>query len=203
MIICGGSRYRLLLMPEYWKHCLRDLIWWRNHVVAPFTEEYTFRACMIPILLSYFGTKVGRQVRSVVSTTGVPLVTKHAPLQSSILIAPLFFGTAHLHHMLERIRKGQNVKQAVLMSIFQMHYTTIFGMYSAFLFVRTGHLIAPVIVHGFCNFMGFPDFVELWNVEPKKKTIVILTYVIGLFLFCQLLFPLTEPTLYQNTIYSY
>ena len=26
-----------------WRHYLTDLIFWRNYVVAPFTEEYTFR----------------------------------------------------------------------------------------------------------------------------------------------------------------
>lgn len=29
----------------------QDWIWWRNHVVAPFSEEFTFRACMVPVLI--------------------------------------------------------------------------------------------------------------------------------------------------------
>lgn len=45
-----------------------NVIWLRNHLVAPFSEEFTFRACMIPILLRSFKT----------STT--------------IMIQPLFFG---------------------------------------------------------------------------------------------------------------
>ena len=52
---------------------------------------------------------------------------------------------------------------------FQSTYTTIFGMYSAFLFVRTGHIAAPVVAHGFCNFMGFPDFNELLNHPPRTR----------------------------------
>ena len=47
------------------------------------------------------------------------------------------------------------------MMILQFAYTTIFGMYSAFLFVKTGHFAAPFIVHAYCNFMGFPDFMEV------------------------------------------
>ena len=35
----------------FWRQSLRDWIWWRNHVVAPFSEEFTFRACMVPVLL--------------------------------------------------------------------------------------------------------------------------------------------------------
>ena len=54
-------------------------------------------------------------------------------------------------------------------SLFQSTYTTIFGMYSAFLFVRTGHIAAPVVAHGFCNFMGFPDFNELLNHPPRTR----------------------------------
>ena len=42
-------------------------------------------------------------------------------------------------------------------------------MYSAFLFVRTGHIAAPVVAHGFCNFMGFPDFNELLNHPPRTR----------------------------------
>ena len=52
---------------------------------------------------------------------------------------------------------------------FQSTYTTIFGMYSAFLFIRTGHIAAPVVAHGFCNFMGFPDFNELLNHPPRTR----------------------------------
>ena len=43
--IAVGTRMRfwLIQQPEYWRQCFSDLIWWRNHVVAPFTEEFTFR----------------------------------------------------------------------------------------------------------------------------------------------------------------
>ena len=34
-------------------------------------------------------------------------------------------------------------------------------MYSALLFIRTGHFAAPFLVHAYCNFMGFPDFAEV------------------------------------------
>lgn len=40
--------------PVFWFNNLRDLIWWRNHVVAPLSEEFTFRACMLPALLQCF-----------------------------------------------------------------------------------------------------------------------------------------------------
>ena len=38
----------------YWRRSIRDWKWWRNHVVAPFSEEFTFRACMLPMLLRHY-----------------------------------------------------------------------------------------------------------------------------------------------------
>ena len=41
-------------------------------------------------------------------------------------------------------------------------------MYSALLFIRTGHFAAPFLVHAYCNFMGFPDFVEVTIVTSAR-----------------------------------
>eukprot|EP00095_Tigriopus_kingsejongensis_P000899 snap_masked-scaffold186_size273091-processed-gene-0.0 protein:Tk00899 transcript:snap_masked-scaffold186_size273091-processed-gene-0.0-mRNA-1 annotation:"caax prenyl protease 2" len=179
LMILSDTRARLLLMPQYWWQSGHDLIWWRNQVVAPFTEEYTFRACMLPILLGSFNEP------------------------TAVMVAPLFFGIAHLHHMIERIRKGQPVKTALLISIFQIHYTTIFGMYSAFLFVRTGHIAAPVIVHGFCNFMGFPDFGEMLNRPPRERLFLVCLSVVGVVGFYSCLYSFTDPSLYHNHVYRW
>ena len=137
MIDMFQERFRVFCVPMFWEQSVQDWIWWRNHVVAPFSEEFTFRACMVPVLLGYYSHFY------------------------AILISPLFFGVAHFHHMVERIRKGQDIMTSFLVSMFQFTYTTIFGMYSAFLFVKTGHFAAPFIVHAYCNFMGFPDFMEV------------------------------------------
>lgn len=85
---------------------------------------------------------------------------------------------------------------------FQFLYTTLFGAYSAYLFIKTGHLIAPFIVHAFCNHMGFPDFTELSTYKPKQKAFAIALFVTGLITWCILLKPLTNPALYSNDIYS-
>lgn len=39
---------------ENMKSNFTDLIWLRNYVVAPISEEFTFRACIIPLLLQCF-----------------------------------------------------------------------------------------------------------------------------------------------------
>ena len=41
----------MFCVPMFWRQSAQDWIWWRNHVVAPFSEEFTFRACMVPVLL--------------------------------------------------------------------------------------------------------------------------------------------------------
>ena len=113
---------------------------------------------------------------------------KSFPLKNHKCFMSVYFFPQH--HMIERIRKGQDIQTAVMISLFQASfrnlfphagkfelmcsrfqstYTTIFGMYSAFLFVRTGHIAAPVVAHGFCNFMGFPDFNELLNHPPRTR----------------------------------
>ncbi|KAG1655098.1 CAAX prenyl protease 2 [Nymphon striatum] len=133
---------------SYWRANLKNIIWLRNHLVAPFSEELTFRACMIPILKQHYSDT------------------------ASILICPVFFGIAHLHHIIDRLKLGYSLKYTLSVSVFQLLYTTLFGIYSAFLFVRTGHFVAPFIVHAFCNHMGFPDFEEALAYEQPKRSIL-------------------------------
>jgi hypothetical protein len=35
-------------------------------------------------------------------------------------------------------------------------YTSLFGAYSSYLFLRTGLVVGPLIAHVFCNLMGLP-----------------------------------------------
>eukprot|EP00096_Caligus_rogercresseyi_P013076 TRINITY_DN5731_c0_g1_i1.p1 TRINITY_DN5731_c0_g1~~TRINITY_DN5731_c0_g1_i1.p1 ORF type:complete len:287 (+),score=35.76 TRINITY_DN5731_c0_g1_i1:133-993(+) len=163
---------------QYLSTGFQSWIWWRNHIVAPFTEEFTYRACIIPILIGYFSPT------------------------SSILISPLLFGIAHFHHMVEKVRRGQDLLSAFLVSGFQFSYTTVFGTFSAYLFLRTGHLASPVVAHGFCNFMGFPDLSELSPLSGNRQRALLGVYVLGVILFFLLIGPLTEPSLYSNHIYT-
>lgn len=74
-------------------------------------------------------------------------------------------------------------------------------MYSAYLFAKTGHFIAPFIAHAFCNHMGFPDLQELFNQPEPKKRILFSIYVIGLISWIILLPIVTEPKWYLNNMY--
>ncbi|XP_037089150.1 CAAX prenyl protease 2-like [Pollicipes pollicipes] len=171
------GHWNLYLEPMYWWQSLRNLVWVRNHVVAPFSEEFTFRACMVPILATCM------------------------PPQQVYFCVPLFFGIAHLHHLIERLNQRQNVLSALAASLFQFAYTTVFGVYSAYLFVRTGHMAAPFIAHAFCNHMGFPDLSGLASEPEPRRAALVLAYVAGLALWYLVLGALTTPSLYANAVY--
>lgn len=47
---------------------------------------------------------------------------------------------------------------AVMRTVLQFSYTSLFGFYAAFLFLRTGSLPAVILAHSFCNWMGLPRF---------------------------------------------
>ncbi|XP_018328410.1 CAAX prenyl protease 2 isoform X2 [Agrilus planipennis] len=168
------------LDPNYWIENVKNLRWLRNHIVAPLSEEFTFRSCMLPLLLQCF-----------------------SPI-TAVFVCPLFFGVAHFHHMIELVRDGINFKTAFLMSCFHFSFTTIFGAYSAYLFLRTGHFMSSFIVHAFCNHMGMPDVSELLTYKGTQRVVIICVFFLGLVLWCYLLNPLTEPQwFYNDYFYNY
>lgn len=171
-----GGFLKLYAEPLFWLHFC-DAIWLRNYIIAPFSEEFTFRACMLPLLLQCF-----------------------KPM-TAVFICPLFFGLAHVHHMIERLRFGMPLRNVILLAAFQFSYTTLFGAYSALLFVKTGHFVAPFLAHSFCNMMGFPDFNEVLTCRNPRKMVLIGLFVLGVVLWCLLLPPLTSHSLYSNELY--
>lgn len=87
-------------------------------------------------------------------------------MKGIIFFSPLVFGLAHLHHFYEfRVTHPQTpLVAAIARSILQLSYTTVFGAYATFIFLRTGSLLSVVAVHTLCNSMGLP---RVWGVlEP-------------------------------------
>ncbi|CAG8902059.1 unnamed protein product [Penicillium egyptiacum] len=104
---------------------------------GPFTEEVMFRSAMVPLHL-----------------------LAHTSPGQIVFLAPLYFGIAHVHHFYEfcLTHPDTPVLAALLRSLFQFGYTTIFGWYATFIYLRTGSLLAVVVVHSFCNWCGLPRF---------------------------------------------
>ena len=140
----------------------------RNVIVCPFTEEWVFRGCVIPLLLA------------------AGLSHKNA-----IIVCPLFFASAHVHHIF--------AGKSVVMVLFQFLYTSVFGWLSSYIFVRTGHVMAPIIAHAFCNYMGFPNLTEIPR-HPWMKTVAA-CYIVGLVGFFLFAKSATTPSLYDNDIF--
>lgn len=160
-------------MPE-----MLTLHWWRNLVVAPLSEELIFRSCILPLLLQCFSP------------------------HKAVLLSTLIFGLAHFHHLVEQQRIGMPLKRAILISCFQFVYTMIFGAYAAVLFVRTGHFMAPVMAHSFCNFMGFPDLSWIMGQpKPLKKYGFLLLHLLGLVSWYFLITPMTNPRFFSNNLF--
>lgn len=101
------------------------------------TEEVLFRSASVPLLLL-----------SQTSNTTI------------IFLTPIIFGLAHVHHFYEfRISHPHTpVVSAILRSLLQFTYTSLFGGYATFIYLRTGSLLSVILVHAFCNWMGFPRF---------------------------------------------
>lgn len=113
---------------------LRSWVGFRNIIAGPISEEFVFRSCIVPLHL-FAGQSIGKIV----------------------LITPLYFGLAHIHHVYERnMSRPGNLLNASLVSLVQFVYTTIFGWFAAFLFIRTGSVWSSILVHSFCNSMGLP-----------------------------------------------
>lgn len=154
---------------------------------GPITEECLFRSASVPLLL-----------RSGASLTG------------TIFMSPLIFGLAHLHHFYEfRITHPRTpLPVAIARSLLQLSYTSLFGAYATFLFLRTGSLLGVVLVHTFCNCMGLP---RLWgqldpywlpegdpSVASSRKIWTGVYYVLlvgGLVAWWQNLYSLTETSM--------
>uniref|UniRef100_H2ZDD5 CAAX prenyl protease 2 n=1 Tax=Ciona savignyi TaxID=51511 RepID=H2ZDD5_CIOSA len=130
----------------------------------------------------------------------MPLLIPSLGHVTAIFLAPWFFGLAHIHHAYEQYKTGYHSFRAITVStLFQASYTTVFGILSSFIFLRTGHLTSAFVSHSLCNIMGFPEF-EL-ALSHRRRTLVCFCFVLGLVLFLISLYPLTDPSIYNNTLY--
>jgi prenyl protein peptidase len=154
-IVDGGLKD--WIRGRYLRETLTSWIGYRNYIVVgsspflsqnvqtnntpqgPVSEELIWRAMIIPLhILAHFS---GKQI---------------------IFLTPLYFGIAHVHHMYDfRITHPHApFIVAVARSLFQFTYTSLFGFFAAFVFLRTGNMLSVILAHSFCNWMGLP---RLWG----------------------------------------
>jgi prenyl protein peptidase len=114
---------------------------------GPVSEEVIWRGMIVPFhILAHFS---GKQI---------------------VFLTPLYFGIAHVHHMFEFRRTHPNAPFiiAIARSLFQFTYTSLFGFFAAFVFVRTGNVFSAILAHSFCNWMGLPRFWGRVGVEAGE-----------------------------------
>ncbi|WWC85624.1 uncharacterized protein L201_000489 [Kwoniella dendrophila CBS 6074] len=133
----------------------------RNYAVGPITEELVFRSSILSV--SILG---GLSFSSMVFGT------------------PLWFGIAHAHHALETFRKNGSTKHAAIHAIlgclFQLSYTTLFGWFASYLYLRTGSVLPPLTSHIFCNVMGIYLPSTAIARQPKRRYLIWGSYLAGI-----------------------
>jgi len=148
----------------------------RNFVVAPITEEIVFRSCVIGVMQ-----------------------LANCSWSSMIFLSPLWFGAAHLHHgwdLYNRFGKSRAaLKRALLSTTFQQVYTSLFGWFEAFIFLRTGSVWPCIAAHTFCNLYGLVLPGHLVRELPSRKHSIRFTFLLGMVGFGFALGPWTDPNM--------
>ncbi|KIY52499.1 Abi-domain-containing protein [Fistulina hepatica ATCC 64428] len=165
----NASPYLKGVAMQWTRDTFATWIGWRNYIIAPITEEVVFRACVLSV---YRAVSDGWTTMSPVRV---------------VWVSPLFFGVAHVHHAWEVYnthgRTAAAAKRAVLTSLFQLAYTSLFGAYCACLFLRAGSVLPPITAHIWCNSMGIPQLtweLSVFKSSPVRRATILLAYVVGI-----------------------
>lgn len=134
----------------------------RTLIISPLLEEIVFRGCNVSAL-----------------------ATSNLSEGAIVALAPMFFGSAHLHHAYLKYRQGEQLSLIVLQTAFQFAYTSIFGSYVTFALLRTRSVLAVTLSHSFCNAMGVPDlsFARSQSELYGNRYLLWTAHVVGLVMF--------------------
>ncbi|KAK9475843.1 hypothetical protein V1514DRAFT_338777 [Lipomyces japonicus] len=147
-------------------------IGWRNYIVGPVTEELVFRACVVSVEL-HAGVSMG----------------------TLVFLTPLYFGVAHLHHAFEAyVKDPEQWKLALAMSTLQLCFTTVFGWYATFLYLRTGTIVSPIVAHALCNAIGLPRLRGTGGGQQWRTWVHRMALIAGPIVFATVVFPLTASS---------
>ncbi|KAH9813317.1 hypothetical protein DFH28DRAFT_930058 [Melampsora americana] len=168
---------------------LFDLQTLRNLIIGPITEEIVFRACIISTYLL-----INPNLRPSFSQI--------------IFLSPLWFGAAHIHSIRETYISNGRTREAflkgLLISLFQFVYTTIFGWYASFIYLRTESVLAVSLCHSFCNLMGFPSLLSSLKEFPHQKKSILISYFLGISLFTLFLKNwISNPQYFPNSNFTW
>jgi prenyl protein peptidase len=88
----------------------------------------------------------------------------------------------------------------ILQVLFQFLYTTVFGWYESALFLATGSIVPPILVHSFCNWIGVPDLHRMKQVAGGSVQLPLAITASGVIAFIIMLQPLLIRGLYSKFV---
>jgi hypothetical protein len=73
-------------------------------------------------------------------------------------------------------------RKSLLIALFKLAYTNVFGIYSGFVYIKTGSIWPAVVLHAHCNFFGFPSFGQLLNRDHRcsDRIVALVLYIAGI-----------------------
>ena len=200
---------RLVTEPKGWSE-------FRSLVFAPITEEMVFRAVMVPALYialiaspaAVAAQSTGHATSPAADAVGVP----YTPW-AVVCATPLWFGVAHVHHLIEKLTSGWSIQNAMIATAVQLTYTSIFGVIATLLFMRTGSIYSAILSHIICNVVQLPDIGfmtspgQSWNSNSYScmynyRYLHLIVHALGLILFSLLLLPMTEVLSLESTYWG-
>ena len=179
----------------------------RALVVAPITEEIVFRSLTVPALYIAL-VAVPKTMLHVPSMVGLKNSIEYVDFAYTpwvvVCLNPFCFGLAHVHHLIEKLNSGANPVSAILSSLVQFTYTSIFGVIATLLLMRTNSVYAAILSHIVCNSVGLPD-TSFMTKEGSRDTshysclfqsryIHLFIHAFGLVLFSCLILPCTSTS---------
>jgi prenyl protein peptidase len=185
----------------------------RNIIIAPITEEIVYRSVLAPALhLALVSSQHTLRGAAISSSSGSAIGSAAATYSPWMVVwvNPLWFGLAHMHHLIEKIHSGWPVKNALISTAVQLTYTSIFGCIATLLLLRTGSIYTSILSHCICNSVGLPDTSFLqppgradsseYSCLHHDRYLHLILHALGLVLFTLSILPLTE-TFAKDSIY--
>lgn len=196
-ILFMGSIYQEVVLLKFSEmkrklaQCIYDLQVAKAILIAPLIEELFYRVLFTYILqgpTSSFGAgeSISQDTRE-----GYQNEERNDGLSfgSLVLISAGAFSVSHGHSIVARLF-GLNDLPAltsILVTLFQMSFTFVFGLYVEAIYLRTGSWLAAVALHSMCNILGIPN-VKTGKEDPGTVRLIWLMYIGGVFAFFLVLF---------------
>jgi prenyl protein peptidase len=94
----------------------------------------------------------------------------------------VLFGVAHTIHFVARLGSVP-LSRNLLMTIFQISYSCVFGLIAALFLRATGSIAIPILAHVLCNIFGFPPLNDIMRNPGARtaQTFGIVAWAFGLF----------------------